>query len=131
MLPFSINTFWSLTQALSTFLRVLVARVTPTLTASSKLFGEVALSSVTRATVMCSPFFHSPLQTHYPAYRPGKRPESRREKCSKAEPLEGRGEDRFFSWRGRTAGWFDGYGNGLRPLEGAFDGRGGVPFVAC
>src|SRR5215210_4729923 len=55
MLPFSIMTFWSLTQALSTFRRVLVARLTAMLAASSKLCSEVALNSVTRATVICTP----------------------------------------------------------------------------
>src|SRR5215204_2419568 len=58
MLPFSINTFWSLTQALSTFRKVWVARWTAMLTASSKLSSDVALISVTRATVIEeSPFF--------------------------------------------------------------------------
>src|SRR4051812_5841304 len=56
MLPFSIMTFWSLTQALSTLRRVLVARSTAKLTASSKLCSEVALNSVTRATVILPSF---------------------------------------------------------------------------
>src|SRR5215210_8903153 len=60
MLPFSIMTFWSLTQALSTFRRVLVARSTPMLTASSKLWSDVALNSVTLATVIDAPFFLFP-----------------------------------------------------------------------
>src|SRR5918998_6378786 len=51
MLLFSISTFWSLTQALSTLRRVLVARLMAILTASSKLWSEIALISVTRATV--------------------------------------------------------------------------------
>src|SRR5215210_6551431 len=50
MLLFSINTFWSLTQALSTLRKVWVARLTAMLTASSKLSSDVALISVTRAT---------------------------------------------------------------------------------
>src|SRR5215213_10449599 len=50
MLPFSINTFMSLTQALSTLRRVCVARLMAWLIASSKLWSDVALSSVTLAT---------------------------------------------------------------------------------
>src|SRR5215217_1597927 len=58
MLLFSINTFWSLTQALSTLRKVWVARLTAMLIASSKLCSEMALISVTRATVIEeSPFF--------------------------------------------------------------------------
>ena len=52
MLPSSIGTFWSLTYAPSMPLSVLVARATASLTASSKLISEVALSSVTRATLI-------------------------------------------------------------------------------
>src|SRR5829696_7355803 len=52
MLPSSIRTFWSLTHAPSTPLRVWVARVTASLTASSKLVSDVALNSVTRATLI-------------------------------------------------------------------------------
>jgi hypothetical protein len=52
MVPLSISTFWSLTYALSTLRRVLVARFTARLTASSKLWSDVALISVTRATVI-------------------------------------------------------------------------------
>src|SRR4028118_36048 len=53
MLPLSSTiTFMSLIHALSTPLKVLVARLTPTLIASSKLWSEVALSSVTRPTGM-------------------------------------------------------------------------------
>src|SRR3954452_21656004 len=52
MLPSSINTFWSFTHAPSTPLSVLVARATASLTASSKLVSEVALSSVTLATLI-------------------------------------------------------------------------------
>jgi hypothetical protein len=48
---FSIITFMSLIHALSTLRRVLVARSTPWLTASSKLSSDVALNSITRATV--------------------------------------------------------------------------------
>src|SRR5919112_3637826 len=52
MLPSSIRTFWSLTHAPSTPLSVLVARATASLTASSKLVSEVALNSVTLATLI-------------------------------------------------------------------------------
>jgi hypothetical protein len=41
---------WLATQAPATFYNVLVARLTPVLTASSKLFLEEAMISVTRAT---------------------------------------------------------------------------------
>src|SRR5215204_1749008 len=60
MLPSSIMTFLSLTQAPSTFLRVLVARAMPCWIASSKPFSEIALISVTVATLISSfesPFF--------------------------------------------------------------------------
>src|SRR5919199_2938126 len=57
MLPFSINTFLSFTQALSTLRRVLVARWTPWFIASSKLCSEVALNSVTRAIGIDDPPF--------------------------------------------------------------------------
>src|SRR5829696_3750425 len=66
MLPSSIMTFWSLTQAPSTFLRVLVARAMPCWTASSKPFSEIALISVTVATLISSfetPFFGCSLTT--------------------------------------------------------------------
>src|SRR5215208_1878931 len=69
MLPFSINTFWSLTQALSTLRKVWVARWTAMLTASSKLSSDVALISVTRATdIEEAPFFLplSPTRVSYP-----------------------------------------------------------------
>src|SRR3712207_6034812 len=56
MLPLSIRTFMSLTQAPSTLRSVEVARVTPSLMASSKLLGFVALISVTRATLIGSSF---------------------------------------------------------------------------
>src|SRR5215213_37308 len=52
MLPSSIRTFWSLTHAPSTPLSVLVARATASFTASSKLVSEVALNSVTLATLI-------------------------------------------------------------------------------
>src|SRR5687767_8319601 len=52
MLPSSIRTFWSLTHAPSTPLSVLVARATASLMASSKPVSEVALNSVTRATLI-------------------------------------------------------------------------------
>src|SRR5918992_3284457 len=54
MLPSSIMTFISLTQAPSTFLRVLVARAMPCWTASSKPCSEIALISVTVATLISS-----------------------------------------------------------------------------
>src|SRR5215216_624843 len=54
MLPSSIMTFRSLTQAPSTFLRVLVARAMPCWIASSKLVSEIALISVTVATLISS-----------------------------------------------------------------------------
>src|SRR5215204_3684749 len=54
MFPSSIMTFWSLTQAPSTFLKVLVARAMPCWTASSKPFSEIALISVTVATLISS-----------------------------------------------------------------------------
>src|SRR5688572_8720989 len=54
MLPSSIMTFMSLIQHPSTPLSVLVARETAWLMASSKLLSEMALSSVTRATLICS-----------------------------------------------------------------------------
>src|SRR5262245_14789390 len=50
--PFSMSTFRSSTQALFTFCRVLLARATPICRASSKLFGDAAMISVTRATDM-------------------------------------------------------------------------------
>src|SRR5918995_3851308 len=55
MLLFSINTFMPLTHALSTLRRVLVARFTAMLIASSKLWSEMALISVTRATLIYAP----------------------------------------------------------------------------
>src|ERR671911_721908 len=58
MLPSSIMTFWSLTQAPSTFLRVLVARAMPCWMASSKPSLKIALISVTVATLI---FVESPL----------------------------------------------------------------------
>src|SRR5829696_1508903 len=61
MLPSSIRTFWSLTQQPSTPLSVLVARATASLIASSKLVSEVALNSVTRATLIASASLHSSL----------------------------------------------------------------------
>src|SRR5215203_4862714 len=61
MLPSSIKTFWSLTQQPSTPLSVLVARATASLIASSKLVSEVALNSVTRATLIASASLHSSL----------------------------------------------------------------------
>src|ERR687897_378737 len=60
MLPFSINTFWSLTQALSTLRKVCVARLTAMLTASSMLWSETALISVRQATVIYAPPFVFP-----------------------------------------------------------------------
>src|SRR5215211_8720561 len=54
MLPSSIMTFRSLTQAPSTFLRVLVALAMPCWMASSKLVSEIALISVTVATLISS-----------------------------------------------------------------------------
>src|SRR5215204_3117870 len=54
MLPSSIRTFLSLTHAPSTPLSVLVARATASFMASSKLVSEVALNSVTRATLIAS-----------------------------------------------------------------------------
>src|SRR5215204_833039 len=54
MLPSSIMTFLSLTQAPSTFLKVLVARAMPCWIASSKPFSEIALISVTVATLISS-----------------------------------------------------------------------------
>src|SRR5918997_1653731 len=60
MLPFWINTFWSLTQALSTLRKVCVALLTVMLTASSMLWSETALISVTRATVIYAPPFAFP-----------------------------------------------------------------------
>src|SRR5215211_6692176 len=59
MLPSSIMWFCSLTQAPSTFLRVLVARAMPCWMASSKLLSERALISVTVATLISS--LESPL----------------------------------------------------------------------
>src|SRR5215217_7087665 len=66
MLPSSIMTFISLTQAPSTFLRVLVARAMPCWMASSKPFSEIALISVTVATLISSvesPLFGCSLTT--------------------------------------------------------------------
>src|SRR5215207_69157 len=45
-------TFWSLIQALSTFLKVLVARAMPCRMASSEPSSEMALISVTLATLI-------------------------------------------------------------------------------
>src|SRR5215211_1929087 len=59
MLPSSIMTFWSLTHAPSTPLSVLVARATAWLMASSKPVSDVALNSVTRATLIVSASFQS------------------------------------------------------------------------
>src|SRR5215210_1297149 len=61
MLPSSIMTFWSFTQQPSTPLSVLVARATAWLIASSKLVSEIALNSVTRATLIASASLHSSL----------------------------------------------------------------------
>src|SRR3712207_3880616 len=52
MLPFSIMTFMSLTQAPCTPRKVLLARATASFMAASKLSEEMALNSVTVATVM-------------------------------------------------------------------------------
>src|SRR5215211_1966167 len=52
MLPSSIMTFWSLIQAPSTFLKVLVALSMPCRMASSKPSSETALISVTLATLI-------------------------------------------------------------------------------
>src|SRR3712207_1944736 len=71
MLLFSINTFWSLTQALSTLRKVWVARLTAMLIASSKLWSEMALISVTRATVITTPFFRFPCRESPTPYREG------------------------------------------------------------
>src|SRR4028119_2079041 len=68
MLLFSITTFWSLTQALSTLRRVLVARLTAILTASSKLWSEIALISVTRATVKRYSFVRLSLKDFLPLH---------------------------------------------------------------
>src|SRR5215212_760329 len=62
MLPSSIMTFWSFTQQPSTPLSVLVARATAWLIASSKLVSEIALNSVTRATLIASASLHSSLR---------------------------------------------------------------------
>src|SRR5918997_403118 len=56
MLPSWISTFWSLIQAPSTPRRVEVARLMACWMASSKLVCDVALSSVMRATDICTPF---------------------------------------------------------------------------
>jgi len=56
MLPSPIKTFWSLTHAFSTLRNILSARAMPSLTAASNPSGEVALISVTVATlVSCVP----------------------------------------------------------------------------
>src|SRR4028118_272652 len=68
MLLFSTTTFWSLTQALSTLRRVLVARLTAILTASSKLWSEIALISVTRATVKSYSFVRLSLKDFLPLH---------------------------------------------------------------
>src|SRR4028118_1602314 len=68
MLLFSITTFWSLTHALSTLRRVLVARLTAILTASSKLWSEIALISVTRATVKRYSFLRLSLKDFLPLH---------------------------------------------------------------
>src|SRR5215203_5683874 len=52
MFPSSMLTFISLTHAPSTPLSVLVARATASLIASSKLVSDMALNSVTRATLI-------------------------------------------------------------------------------
>ena len=52
ILPSSIMTFWSLTQALFTFLKVLVAWVVPYRMASSKPSSEMDLISITLATLL-------------------------------------------------------------------------------
>src|SRR5215218_811035 len=52
MLPSSIKTFWSLTHALSTLRNVLLARAIASFTAASNPSEEVALISVTVATLM-------------------------------------------------------------------------------
>src|SRR5215212_1015547 len=52
MLPLSIRTFMSFTQQPSTFRSVLVARLTASLMAASKLSWFAALISTTRATLM-------------------------------------------------------------------------------
>src|SRR6056297_1953085 len=56
ILPSSIITFWSLTQALLIPRNVSEARSMPCLVASSKLLGDVAEISVTRAIDMVSSF---------------------------------------------------------------------------
>src|SRR5207302_5428150 len=53
--PFSTSASCSLTQALLTFRSVSLARSMPWTIASSKLFGEVALISTTRATDIRDP----------------------------------------------------------------------------
>ena len=63
-----ISTFMSLTQALSTLRRVLVARLMAILTASSKLWSEIALISVTRATVIRYSFLRLSLKDFLPLH---------------------------------------------------------------
>src|SRR5918993_5171743 len=67
MEPSSIMTFMSLTQAPSMFLKVLLARAMACWTASSKPFSEIALISVTVATVMvlAHPLYRCPLTTSH------------------------------------------------------------------
>src|SRR5918994_3669715 len=86
MLPFSIRTFMSLTQAPSTLRSVEVARATPSLMAASRLSGLVALISVTRATLMNPP---SLLDGYFPfdtAIYPGNGGNKRAETASRLEP---------------------------------------------
>src|SRR5215210_8465241 len=132
MLPFSIRMFMSLTQAPSTLRNVDVARLTPSLTASSKLFGLVALISVTRATLIepsLSLTYSFLSETGiYPATR---KLNARRR--GRAPPVEGGSEfchhHRFGGrLRGASLG-LDGYCYGVGPFQRLLDDGGDrVPF---
>src|SRR5215213_8077715 len=121
MLPFSIRTFMSLTQAPSTLRNVDVARATPSLTASSKLFGLVALISVTRATLIALlilDLFLPFRDRNIPSYAQTKRSAEGR---ALGPPAEGESQfcyhHRFGSRLRGTSLGLDGYRYGVGPFQ--------------
>src|SRR5215212_1343636 len=136
ILPFSIRTFISLTQAPSTLRNVEVARATPSLTASSKLFGLVALISVTRATLigpsLSLTYSFLSEKRNIPGYAQTKRSAEGR---ALGPPAEGESEfcyhHRFGSRLRGTSLGLDGYRYGVGPFQRLLDDGGDrLPFGA-
>src|SRR5215207_7016090 len=125
MLPFSIMTFMSFTQAPSTPRRVLVARFTPSLIAASKLSGFVVLISVTRATVTCTPSLAFPYKNS--TRRNARLNANDGRSARRYAPLgEGRGEEYVARRHRGSLVRLQRDGGGVGALQGRFDGgRGG------